>query len=60
MNPEQLKETAMSTDTRRLLRVRAPKRDAAQLMFDMLMAKKASGDRRVWMESKGYSVEADV
>ena len=60
MNPDQLKETAMLPDTRRLLRVRAPSRDDAQVMFEMLMAKKASGERRVWMENKGYSVEADV
>lgn len=60
MNPDQLKETAMSVDTRRLLCVRWPTQSSAHTMFEMLMAKKASADRRVWMEQKGYSVEADV
>lgn len=60
MNPDQLKETAMSADTRRLLQVRWPEDAGAVAMFEMLMAKKASADRRAWMESKGYSVEADV
>jgi topoisomerase-4 subunit B len=60
MNPDQLKETAMSVDTRRLLCLSWPSIEMAQTMFEMLMAKKASGDRRAWMESKGYSVEADI
>jgi topoisomerase-4 subunit B len=60
MNPDQLKETAMSVDTRRLLCIQWPNANEANDMFDMLMAKKSSGDRRLWMESKGYSVEADI
>jgi topoisomerase-4 subunit B len=60
MNPDQLKETAMSVDTRRLLPITWPEAGKAQPMFEMLMAKKASADRRYWMEKKGYSVEADV
>lgn len=60
MNPDQLKETAMSVDTRRLLNVSWPDSAAAEDMFNLLMAKKSASDRRVWMEAKGYSVEADV
>jgi topoisomerase-4 subunit B len=60
MNPDQLKETAMSVDTRRLLCVRWPSPTDALSMFELLMAKKSSADRRAWMEQKGYSVETDV
>lgn len=60
MNPDQLKETAMSSDTRRLLRVNWPDAASATPMFELLMGKKAAADRRGWMEQKGYSVEADI
>jgi topoisomerase-4 subunit B len=60
MNPDQLKETAMSVDTRRLLCIQWPDSNEANVMFEMLMAKKSAADRRHWMERKGYSVEVDV
>lgn len=59
MNPDQLKETAMSPDTRRLLPVLWPEVGANPL-FELLMGKKSAAERRAWMESKGYSVEVDV
>lgn len=60
MNPDQLKETAMSVDTRRLLCIQWPDSNEANVMFEMLMAKKSAADRRYWMERKGYSVEVDI
>ncbi len=60
MNPDQLKETAMSVDTRRLLCIEWPETAEANSMFEMLMAKKSASDRRAWMERKGYSVEVDI
>jgi len=61
MNPEQLRETTMHPDTRRLLRVRLPKDFAqAEAMFSMLMGKGAAGERRAWMEVKGDLAEVDA
>lgn len=59
MNSDQLKETAMSTDTRRLRPVLWPSVGVDDL-FELLMGKKSAADRRMWMASKGYSVEVDV
>ncbi len=62
MNPEQLRETAMSPATRRVLPVRVSREEIASAitMFDMLMGKGCAGARRVWMEEKGNTVEADI
>ncbi len=62
MNPEQLWETTLCPDTRRLVQVRLPEGEVedALKMFDMLMAKNESAARKVWMERRGNDVEADV
>ncbi len=53
MNPLQLRETTMAFDTRRLLQLTVPNPEEASKMFDMLLAKKRSTDRKQWLESKG-------
>lgn len=62
MNPEQLRETAMNPATRRVLPVRVTRAEMADALalFDMLMGKGEAGARRVWMELKGNTVEADI
>jgi topoisomerase IV subunit B len=60
MNPEQLWETALCPDTRRLLRVRIEDREQTYTLFNMLMSKKEAERRCAWMEEKGDQVEADV
>jgi topoisomerase-4 subunit B len=60
MNPEQLWETTLCPDTRRLLRVRIEDREQTYALFNMLMSKKESERRCAWMEEKGDQVEADV
>ncbi|BAK78163.1 DNA topoisomerase IV, B subunit [Pseudogulbenkiania sp. NH8B] len=62
MNPEQLKDTTMHPDTRRLTQVRVrPEAEAdTRRMFTMLMGKGEAASRRGWMEAKGNEVEADV
>lgn len=62
MNPDQLWETTLCPDTRRLVQVRMPAGAAteAHKMFDMLMAKNESAARKVWIERRGNDVEADV
>ncbi|EEG07496.1 DNA topoisomerase IV subunit B [Pseudogulbenkiania ferrooxidans] len=62
MNPEQLKDTTMHPDTRRLTQVRVrPEAEAdTRRMFTMLMGKGEAASRRGWMEAKGNEVEADI
>src|SRR4051812_38316664 len=60
MNPEQLWETTLCPDTRRLLQVRIEDREQTLAIFNMLMSKRESEARCAWMEEKGDTVEADV
>ena len=60
MNPEQLWETTMSPDTRRLMRVRLPQETEAKPVMNMLMAKNESSGRRAWMEANGALVGAEL
>ncbi|MFH1658247.1 MAG: DNA topoisomerase IV subunit B [Pseudomonadota bacterium] len=61
MNPDELKETAMNPETRRLIRI-TPGADADVVMntFTMLMGKKEAERRRRWMEQEGDSVVPDA
>jgi topoisomerase-4 subunit B len=62
MNPEQLWDTTLNPDTRRLLPVAygglSPKETTD--MFDMLMGKGESAQRRAWIEEKGNLAELDI
>jgi topoisomerase-4 subunit B len=60
MNPEQLWETTLCPDTRRLLQVRIDDKEKTFELFNMLMSKKESERRCAWMEENGDQVEADV
>jgi topoisomerase IV subunit B len=60
MNPEQLWETTLCPDTRRLLQVRIEDREQTYAIFNMLMSKREADKRWAWMEEKGDTVEADV
>jgi len=62
MNPDQLKETTMNPDTRRLIEMRLDdrERELAQGVFKLLMAKGEAAGRRAWMEEKGHLIEADI
>ncbi|MFT3849895.1 MAG: DNA topoisomerase IV subunit B [Propionivibrio sp.] len=60
MNPEQLWETTMSPDTRRLMHVRLPGADDANPVMNMLMAKSESAGRRSWMEANGALIGAEI
>ena len=57
MDPEQLRETTMYRDTRRLVQLTVSGHDKTDQMMDMLLAKKRAKDRRAWLESKGNLAE---
>jgi topoisomerase-4 subunit B len=62
MNPDQLRETTMHPDTRRLIPMRLETGQHAQAreVFKLLMAKGEAASRRAWMEERGHTVEADL
>jgi topoisomerase-4 subunit B len=62
MNAEQLWETTLNPDTRRLLPVTLGSMDVTETnaMMHMLMGRTESGARRTWLEDKGNLVEVDI
>jgi len=62
MNAEQLFETTMNPDTRRMLRVSVPGDVSANTrdLMHMLMGKSEASSRRAWLEARGNEVEADI
>lgn len=58
MNPMQLRETTMDPNTRRLMQLTIKAQDThTDEIFDMLLAKKRSQDRKQWLEQKGNLAE---
>ncbi|MHB1949619.1 MAG: DNA topoisomerase IV subunit B [Gammaproteobacteria bacterium] len=53
MNPMQLRETTMSPETRRLVKLTISKNDHTDKTMDMLLGKKRAQDRKEWLETKG-------
>lgn len=62
MNAEQLWETTMNPDTRRLMPVALGNFDqaASEACFHMLMGKGEAAARRAWLEMHGNEAEADI
>jgi topoisomerase-4 subunit B len=61
MNPEQLWETTLNPDTRRMLPVSLEDGlDPSNEIFNMMMARENASQRREWMETYGNLVDADV
>ena len=56
MNPLQLRETTMAADTRRLLQLTLDD-EPAEIVMDMLLAKKRASDRKAWLEEHGDRAE---
>jgi topoisomerase IV subunit B len=59
MNPDQLRETAMAPDTRRLVCLESTGQDAEgiETMMNMLLGKKSIDARKAWLEAKGNLAE---
>ena len=61
MSPEQLWETTLNPDTRRVLRVSIDDAlEQSREIFGMMMARENASQRREWMETYGNLVEADI
>ena len=57
MDPTQLRETTMATDTRRLVQLTVGDDEDTDKLMDMLLAKKRAQDRRAWLQEKGNLAE---
>lgn len=53
MSAEQLRDTTMNPDTRRLVQLDMDDMHLTNSVMDMLLAKKRSADRKYWLETKG-------
>ena len=62
MSPEQLWETTLNPDTRRMLPVRIGDEVLGEdsSIFDMMMSKENASQRREWMETYGNLIDADI
>ncbi len=57
MNPQQLRETTLHPDTRRLVQLTVADDDGSPELLDMLLAKRRAPDRRSWLQEKGDLAE---
>ncbi len=60
MNPQQLRESTIHPDTRRLVQLTVDDDDATRGLMDMLLAKKRASDRKAWLETKGDLATLEV
>ena len=60
MNPAQLRETTMLSDSRRLVQLTFNGKKSSLETMDMLLAKKRSQDRKRWLEKEGDLADQDV
>jgi topoisomerase-4 subunit B len=60
MNPQQLRESTIHPDTRRLVQLTIDDAMQTRSLMDMLLAKKRAGDRKTWLETKGDLATLEV
>ncbi|MBI0320309.1 hypothetical protein JBF12_46685, partial [Streptomyces javensis] len=60
MNPNQLRESTIHPDTRRLVQLTVDDGEQTRSLMDMLLAKKRASDRKGWLESKGDLASLEV
>ncbi|GIX36579.1 MAG: DNA topoisomerase 4 subunit B [Lysobacteraceae bacterium] len=60
MNPQQLRESAIHPDTRRLVQLTIDDPDQTHALMDLLLSKKRAADRKAWLENKGDLATLDA
>jgi topoisomerase-4 subunit B len=60
MNPLQLRETTMATETRRLVQLTVDGDNPPDALIDMLLAKGRAGDRKEWLMLTGDKADVEV
>ncbi|RRN58609.1 DNA topoisomerase IV subunit B [Pseudoxanthomonas sp. SGNA-20] len=60
MNPQQLRESTIHPDTRRLVQLTVDDGEQTRALMDMLLAKKRASDRKAWLETKGDLASLEV
>jgi len=60
MNPQQLRESTIHPDTRRLVQLTVDDPEQTHALMDMLLAKKRAADRKAWLETKGDLATLEV
>ncbi|PJK08545.1 DNA topoisomerase IV subunit B [Lysobacteraceae bacterium NML120232] len=60
MNPQQLRESTIHPDTRRLVQLTVDNGTETIALMDMLLGKKRAADRKVWLEEKGDLATLEV
>ena len=59
MNPSQLRETTLQINTRKLALLKLSSDTADTKLMNMLLGKKNSGERKLWLEKKGNLAQLD-
>jgi len=59
MNPSQLRETTLSKKSRKLIELTLSSGTKDKTLMDMLLSKKKSPDRKLWLEKKGDLAQVD-
>ena len=59
MNPSQLRETTLQINTRKLALLKLSSDAADMKLMNMLLGKKNSGERKLWLEKKGNLAQLD-
>ena len=59
MNPSQLRETTLQINTRKLALLKLSSDTADMKLMNMLLGKKNSGERKLWLEEKGNLAQLD-
>ncbi|MDO4709809.1 MAG: DNA topoisomerase IV subunit B [Pseudomonadota bacterium] len=60
MNPQQLRESTIHPDTRRLVQLTVDDGEQTIALMDMLLGKKRAADRKTWLEEKGDLATLEV